>query len=434
MLLQSILLVVVLHGVHSYYFYNPQTHHVLTLPSLANVPRGYKLVPPPFQRRSMWQGGHNHMGQCMDPGFICTRPYDISATYQFRCSKDAQCPRFHKCCPHRCFVHNICMKSTMQPRHTPKTTKKLKDQRAGTCEKWLYNCPKPYHYSLTSIFKCDYDGQCPKSFKCCEQSCFKHKICSRAIIHNDGYVEELRIKEFKTIVTPEKKQTPNKKSTETDNTNGITTDENNKKDVTKSTVKPYEETTVETTENIVKDVTESTVEPYEETTIETTENVVDSTSETTTVHVPSESPTTSESDTEETTETTNGNAETTTESLIEETTNEDAEENVSTTDESEYSSVLTTGKEDTTDSTTELSTEENVSTTNKLEYSSDITTEAKDIRHRGYRTHKKNEFTVSKSAMEWSTPDPNAIIPEYANFYYDYDANNETAYDSDSYN
>lgn len=74
-------------------------------------------------------------------------------------------------------------KNILAPSVTPQN--RLDNNR---CEKWPYNCYQPYPAYLTYKFKCDYDGQCPNGFKCCQQECFTHKICSKSY----KMVEELR--------------------------------------------------------------------------------------------------------------------------------------------------------------------------------------------------------------------------------------------------
>ncbi|KAG5866435.1 hypothetical protein JTB14_037948 [Gonioctena quinquepunctata] len=211
MLLQYTLLLIIFQEVRTHVFYNPNAHEILTSSSSSRSSNGYKLLLPPGRRRSpSFMRDQNQMGQCSDPGFTCTEPYDNSKTYQFQCSHDYQCPKSYKCCSHHCFLHKICVKAV-----TPNSNKRTDFQRGGTCDKWPYNCFTPYHYSLTSMFKCESDKQCPEAFKCCTQSCFQHKICTRVITSDIGHVEELRKKEDTGIISNTKDSERNETSIST---------------------------------------------------------------------------------------------------------------------------------------------------------------------------------------------------------------------------
>lgn len=119
----------------------------------------------------LFTGHRSFTGLCTDAGFVCNAPFNRTFTAIFECESDIQCPGTYKCCNQNCFEHKICVKRSVAPIETDD----------GTCEKWPYNCHYPYPYIFSHRFRCEYDKQCPKNFKCCQQNCFLHKICSRKV-------------------------------------------------------------------------------------------------------------------------------------------------------------------------------------------------------------------------------------------------------------
>ncbi|KAJ8972255.1 hypothetical protein NQ317_014620 [Molorchus minor] len=172
-MIQELLILLILPAVFSYYFYNPATNDILAQSSLKNVPKGYVLIQPPKNNRRFRKG--KRPGRCTNAGFTCSSPFDRSLTFQYECDDDNQCPVTYKCCQQQCFVHKICSKAVTADNNNGNGN----FNRPGVCEKWPYNCQSPYDFAVSSTFQCNSDRQCPRNFKCCEQNCFSHRICSR---------------------------------------------------------------------------------------------------------------------------------------------------------------------------------------------------------------------------------------------------------------
>ncbi|CAH1116226.1 unnamed protein product [Phaedon cochleariae] len=50
------------------------------------------------------------------------------------------------------------------------------------CATTRFSCPEGrYPKSVTEAFECSSDHQCPKTYKCCDNECFLHKVCQTAI-------------------------------------------------------------------------------------------------------------------------------------------------------------------------------------------------------------------------------------------------------------
>ncbi|XP_018563158.1 uncharacterized protein LOC108904917 [Anoplophora glabripennis] len=249
-----VLILAVINPVICYYFYNPATHQLFVSSSLDNIPGGYKLIPPPrshTRRRSRLA-----IGYCGDGGFTCSTPYAKALTFQFECSSDDNCPSSYKCCSQKCFLHKVCIKaeSSNSSNISDRNKKNYNYERPGQCDKWTYDCQVPYHYSMTYRFKCNQDSQCPGNFKCCQQNCFVHKICSKIVANGKKTPEK--------IVPAEK--------TETQQTNEITT-EINPEELTEvrsyfttTTEKEDEETIESTTSTTTTEATTVTEEEAEE--------------------------------------------------------------------------------------------------------------------------------------------------------------------------
>lgn len=231
-----VLILVITNTVLCYHFYNSATHQLLVGPSLDNIPAGYELIPPPrshTRRRNKHTRGTTN-GYCSDGGFTCSAPYDKSQTFQFECSVDDQCPANYKCCSQKCFLHKVCVKAVYSSNSSDIKKKSCNYKRPGHCDKWPYNCRVPYHYSMTYRFKCNQDSQCPRNFKCCQQNCFMHKICSKIV----------------SSVT----QPPVKMGSETDQTT-------EREETSETTTEATTEATTETTTETIPETTTSKILP-----------------------------------------------------------------------------------------------------------------------------------------------------------------------------
>ncbi|XP_068915764.1 probable serine/threonine-protein kinase dyrk1 [Tenebrio molitor] len=81
--------------------------------------------------------------------------------------------------------------------YPPKTGLFLRQKRAtttGSCTAETIKCPKPLDDSQTKLFKCDNDEGCPDYYKCCEDSCFQHRICK--LSQNSKNLEECPAENF----------------------------------------------------------------------------------------------------------------------------------------------------------------------------------------------------------------------------------------------
>lgn len=210
MVFQHILLLTIIQGISSYYIYNADTNQVLRYPSLNNLPKGFKIIRAPKYLTRQKNKSNTQRLRCQEEQFICDEPYDKSSTYQFECEYDTQCPKNYLCCPQKCFRHKVCSRGasllTSKRRRKPSWSPNLNsntnsfDTKSRQCEKWPYPCPNPYPESFSYRFKCESDVQCPRDHLCCEQNCFRHKICSKNVAVNQ-YIEELRITEKPVVVT-----------------------------------------------------------------------------------------------------------------------------------------------------------------------------------------------------------------------------------------
>lgn len=129
--------------------------------------------------------------------------------------------------------------------------------RPGRCDNGDFGCEKEYPYSMTSVFHCYHDYQCPQYFKCCQPNCFKHKVCQPTIIDTDS---DFTTTEKMEIISTQKpatltEETTTKASSETmsdGRTNGFPT-------TTKTTETPVQTvpTTPTTEEKAATETTES---------------------------------------------------------------------------------------------------------------------------------------------------------------------------------
>nr|XP_023020308.1 cell wall protein IFF6-like isoform X4 [Leptinotarsa decemlineata] len=68
----------------------------------------YKELKPPKSIKVNYDMRGERPGECIDGRFLCRIPYQRSMTEHFECISDYQCPRFHKCCQLKCFIHKVC--------------------------------------------------------------------------------------------------------------------------------------------------------------------------------------------------------------------------------------------------------------------------------------------------------------------------------------
>ncbi|KAJ8970748.1 hypothetical protein NQ314_001048 [Rhamnusium bicolor] len=413
MLFQKIFFFMALDKVFSYHFYNPTTHDILTKSSLDNIPTGYKLLPPPkgIRKRTRLQTG-NKNGRCIDAGFTCSSPFDKSLTFQYECDNDYNCPKNYKCCSQKCFLHKICSKAfSSQTPGNGGSSHASSLQRPGNCAKWPYNCQKPYDYSLTSIFKCNYDRQCPKSFKCCQQSCFLHKICSRVVTD----VGETSTENESEAITENESEviTENENEAITENESEVIT-ENESEVVTENESEGISETESEAiTENEIEYSSEK--EPEEE---EEEEEKVETTTENTNAYE-------YEDEDEDEEEVENNDED---EDHYFDEIEEEEEDNKQITHNSginETSSStptvveeLRTNEEESTSTVAEHTTYGIVNFNTKVKYKSFDDKQSTNGMFRAKGKHVLGEKTTTPSIK---TPDPNEIISEYAAYYYYYD-------------
>ncbi|XP_056647371.1 uncharacterized protein LOC130452069 [Diorhabda sublineata] len=200
---QKILLVIIIiQGISSYYIYNADTNQVLSYATLNNLPEGFKIIRAPKYLTRRNKKTDTRGLSCPKQKFICDEPYAKSSTYQFECEYDTQCPKNYLCCSQNCFKHKVCSKGVFRSIKNPYWTSNSKnnsislDAESKKCQKWPFPCSNIYPESFSYPFKCESDTQCPKYYLCCRQNCFKHKICSKEVVH----VEELR-KTVKTATT-----------------------------------------------------------------------------------------------------------------------------------------------------------------------------------------------------------------------------------------
>ncbi|KAF5284042.1 hypothetical protein FQA39_LY17147 [Lamprigera yunnana] len=50
-------------------------------------------------------------------------------------------------------------------------------EKPGICPISNSFCTRPHPYFATRLFQCKHDYSCPCGFKCCSDSCYKHKVC-----------------------------------------------------------------------------------------------------------------------------------------------------------------------------------------------------------------------------------------------------------------
>ncbi|XP_050498331.1 uncharacterized protein LOC114328075 [Diabrotica virgifera virgifera] len=202
---QKLVFFACLQVIFSYYLYNDKTNQVISYPALDKLPEGFKIIRPPRTLKRAFIDRSNLV--CQDSGFHCKEPFDKSATFQFECEIDDQCPQNYKCCPQKCFKHKICSQGNIHSygigngpsvnpfihrRSSQPDNDSSKNQKTPRhCQKWPYPCSRPYSYHFSNPYKCDIDAQCPQGYLCCQQDCFLHKICSKEL-SSDEYVEELR--------------------------------------------------------------------------------------------------------------------------------------------------------------------------------------------------------------------------------------------------
>uniref|UniRef100_A0A6P7FHQ2 Uncharacterized protein LOC114328075 n=1 Tax=Diabrotica virgifera virgifera TaxID=50390 RepID=A0A6P7FHQ2_DIAVI len=211
---QKLVFFACLQVIFSYYLYNDKTNQVISYPALDKLPEGFKIIRPPRTLKRAFIDRSNLV--CQDSGFHCKEPFDKSATFQFECEIDDQCPQNYKCCPQKCFTHKICSQGNIHsygigngpsvnpfiPRRSSQPDNDLSNNQKTPrhCQKWPYPCSRPYSYQFSNPYKCDIDAQCPQGYLCCQQDCFLHKICSKEL-SSDEYVEELRRKDDQSAVT-----------------------------------------------------------------------------------------------------------------------------------------------------------------------------------------------------------------------------------------
>ncbi|XP_072377344.1 uncharacterized protein [Diabrotica undecimpunctata] len=109
---QKLLFFACLQVICSYYLYNDKTNQVISFPTLDKLPEGFKIIRPPRTLRRAFIDRTNLV--CQDSGFQCKEPFDKSVTFQFECEIDDQCPKNYKCCPQKCFTHKICSQGNIQ--------------------------------------------------------------------------------------------------------------------------------------------------------------------------------------------------------------------------------------------------------------------------------------------------------------------------------
>ncbi|KAG5876067.1 hypothetical protein JTB14_027524 [Gonioctena quinquepunctata] len=63
---------------------------------------------------------------------------------------------------------------------TQKMNQEKRGERPGVCVD-RFDCYVPYQRFSTESFECTFDYQCPRYYKCCQLSCFVHKVCQPAI-------------------------------------------------------------------------------------------------------------------------------------------------------------------------------------------------------------------------------------------------------------
>ncbi|CAH1116225.1 unnamed protein product [Phaedon cochleariae] len=416
--LRYLLLFLIFHEALPYYFYNPLTHSILRLPSLQGKKDGYELIPPPRSR--IMTRGHNTNSYCPESRFRCISPYSKAETFQFECERDSQCPSSYKCCPQKCFQHKICVEASFQaeqpnfsyhhPRQLIQSSNTLSGN-PGICEIYNFKCPKPFPYASTAMFRCVNDKQCPNTFKCCQQNCFAHKICSRTIPESTQYVEEMR----------EKKEQEDNESIATERV--ITVEE--------EAAEVETEQPVELPTKLITSITRTT-------TGTTTESEMEITSEeetTTTLE------TTTETETTVRLETIKPEEEVEEEYKDEKGDDKDDDEKDDDDNDDDNNDAIDNDDDDDNDDVDNDDVEPNGDETNVDEKDYDENDDSekneddtvKPLRHDATR---KIEIPISISPSDFkagrTTPDPNSIIPDYAAYYYDYDNQTDTENNDDS--